>query len=153
MRRFLACLALSLAPCSAYAADTPGLTSMVFVERAVADGRGRTRVVLELPGRVASGDRLVFMVGYRDAVAANGSRFVVTPLPATVAYQGTTDRGAVVSIDGGHRWGPLSHLRVRERDGSVRDARAEDVTHVRWTVDPAAAAGYRGKLMFRGIVR
>ncbi|MBY8823130.1 hypothetical protein [Sphingomonas colocasiae] len=148
---FLFALGL-IVPGTALAADPVALTSMVFVEKTSATGQGRNRIVLEPPGRMASGDRLVFMLNYRSAGARSVGDFVVTnPMPAAVAYQGTSDPGAVVSIDGGRNWGPLARLKVTERDGTVRSARPEDVTHVRWTLNPAA--GPAGRLMFRGVVR
>lgn len=136
------------APGLALAADRVAMNSTVFVERTSAGPQGRNRTVLEQPGRVASGDKLVFMLNYRNRAA--GPFVVTNPMPAAVVYQGSQDRGAIVSIDGGRNWGQLAQLRVTERDGSVRGARPEDVTHVRWTLDNAPAAG---TIMFRGIVR
>jgi hypothetical protein len=150
----LAMMALVLAtPGAALAAAQPvALTSTVFVERTVPGGEGRTRMVLEQPARMSRGDRLVFLVDYRSTSARNPGELVVTnPLPATVAYQGTSGRAALVSIDGGRNWGTLDRLRITERDGTVRNARPEDVTHVRWMLDPAASPS--GRLIFRGVVR
>jgi hypothetical protein len=150
-KAFLFALAL-IAPGTALAADPVSLTSTVFVEKTSTGAQGRNHVVLEPPGRMSSGDRLIFMLNYRSVGARAAGDFVVTnPMPAAVAYQGTSDPGAVVSIDGGRSWGQLGRLRVTERDGSIRSARPEDVTHVRWTLNPAAGAA--GRLMFRGVVR
>lgn len=148
---FLFALAL-IAPGTALAADPVALTSTVFVEKTFSSTQGRNHVVLEPPGRMSSGDRLVFMLNYRSTGARATGDFVVTnPMPAAVAYQGTPDPSAVVSIDGGRKWGRLDQLRVTERDGSVRSARPEDVTHVRWTLNPTSKNA--GRLMFRGVVR
>lgn len=134
-------LALSL-PGAAHAAGT---TSTVFVEKMLPGDR----IVLEPAERMARGDRLVFMMN----VQGQGTRdlTVTNPMPPAVAYQGTTDRRALVSIDGGRNWGPLGRLRVTERDGSTRGARPEDVTHVRWTLDRSANPA--GRIIFRGVVR
>ncbi len=148
---FLFALGL-IVPGTALAADPVSLTSTVFVEKTSTGTQGRNRVVLEPPGRMSPGDRLVFMLNYRSVGTRSIGDFVVTnPMPAAVAYQGTSDPSAVVSIDGGRRWGQLSQLKVTERDGSIRSARPEDVTHVRWTLNPAT--GSAGRLMFRGVVR
>lgn len=148
---FLFALGL-IVPGTALAADPVSLTSTVFVEKTSTGTQGRNRVVLEPPGRMSPGDRLVFMLNYRSVGTRSIGDFVVTnPMPAAVAYQGTSDASAVVSIDGGRRWGRLDQLKVTERDGSIRSARPEDVTHVRWTLNPAT--GSAGRLMFRGVVR
>ena len=142
-----------LSPAAAHAANDVALTSAVFVEKTVEAG-GRKRIVLERPAQVMPGDRLVFMLDYRNKGAAPASDFVVTnPLPGTVAYQFSPDPAAIVSIDGGRTWGTLARLKVREADGAVRGARPEDVTHVRWTFARAIPAGQGGKLSFRGVVR
>jgi hypothetical protein len=74
-------------------------------------------------------------------------------MPAPVAYQGTSDTVAQVSVDGGKTFAPLASLIIREPDGADRAARPEDVTHVRWHLREPIAAGAQGKLSFRGVVR
>ena len=136
------------------ASNRVAMSSAVFVEKDIVDPQGRSRIVLEPPRLVAPGDRLVFLLRYRNTGTAPASDFIVTnPLPETVSYQGTPDARAIVSIDGGHNWGTLARLRVRERDGSLRAARPEDVTHVRWTLKRAIPAGSEGRLVFRGVVK
>ena len=152
MRILLIILAV-LAPGMAFAANNVTLSSAVFVEKAVPDGTGRNHIVLEEPKSVMPGDKLVFILNYRNAGRMPASDFVVTnPLPAAVAFQGGAE-SAHVSIDGGRSWGTLPALRVLEPDGHWRSARAEDVTHLRWVLKQAIPAGAFGKLSFRGIVR
>jgi len=130
------------------------LTSTVFVEKDVTDAQGRKAVVLEEPNVVTPGDRLVFLLNYRNTDQRPAADFVVTnPMPAAVAYQGTADGGAEVSIDGGRSWGQLGTLKITEAGGTVRGARPEDVTHIRWALKQAIPSGSVGKLSFRGIVR
>lgn len=152
MRALFFLIAL-LAPDMALAANNVTLSSAVFLEKVVADGNGRDRIVLEEPKVVTPGDRLVFILNFRNVGNAPASDFIVTnPLPSAVAYQGGAD-GAQVSIDGGRTWGTLALLKVREADGRWRNARPEDVTHVRWALKQAIPVGSQGKLSFRGIVR
>lgn len=144
--------ALVSAPLSA--ANRVSLSSSVFVEKTVTEESGRSRIVLVSPELVAPGDRLVFILAYRNLGQTPASNFVVTnPLPAAVAFQGTPDETAEVSVDGGRNWGPLASLRIRDRDGQLRSARPEDVTHVRWAMKRPIAAGAQGRVSFRGIVR
>ncbi|HEV7233354.1 MAG TPA: hypothetical protein VGN36_03840 [Sphingorhabdus sp.] len=130
------------------------LSSDVFVERQVVRADGSRTVVLEEPNLVLPGDNLVFVVKYRNAGRATASNFVVTnPLPAAVAFNGTSDGLETVSIDGGNNWGVLGALRVKQADGSVRAAQRGDVTHIKWNLNQPLTAGAEGKLIFRGIVK
>lgn len=153
MKLLLAILALTT-PATAWAANDVALTSEVFVEKAIAEANGRTRLILEAPKVVVPGDKLVFVLGYRNMGRAPATDFVVTnPMPGAVAYQGTADAAALVSIDGGKNWGALTALKVRAGNGTQRPAQAEDVTHVRWSMKQPIPVGATGKLSFRGIVR
>lgn len=152
--RLIAFLIALFSPSLAVAASNVTLQSSVFVEKTVAGENGRPRIVLEEPKIVTPGDKLVFVLAWRNTSPAPASDFVVTnPLPAAVAFQGAADERASVSVDGGRSWGNLAQLRIRESDGQWRNARPEDVTHVRWALKQAIPAGAQGKLSFRGIVR
>jgi uncharacterized repeat protein (TIGR01451 family) len=153
MKLLLALFAL-LTPVVAHAANDVSLTSSVFVEKSVPQTNGKTRLVLEEPKVVVPGDRLVFVLAYKNLGGKPATDFVVTnPMPGAVAYQGSGDAGAVVSIDGGKSWGALPSLKVRKADGTVRSAYPEDVTHVRWAMKAPIPVGAAGKLSFRGVVR
>ncbi len=153
MRLILAFFAV-LMPGLAHAANNVALNSEVFVERLIKDEAGRPKTVLEMPKVVVPGDRLVFVLNYRNVGIAPANDFVVTnPLPDAVQFQGTADPIAQVSVDGGQNWGALTALKIRENDGNWRSASPEDVTHVRWAVKQAIPVGAKGSLSFRGIVR
>jgi len=146
--------AFALIGVSAHAATPLQLSSDVFVEKQVVRADGSRTVVLEKPKLVLPGDNLVFVVKYRNTGTATASNFVVTnPLPAAVAFNGTSDGLEVVSIDGGNKWGVLSTLRVKQADGVIRAADRRDVTHIKWNLNQPLTAGAEGKLIFRGIVK
>jgi uncharacterized repeat protein (TIGR01451 family) len=154
MYKLLLAIAALFAPGAAFAADSVALSSMVFVEKTIADADGKAKITLQEPKVVTPGDRLIFILNYQNRGSAAANNFVVTnPLPTAVAYQGTADTSAEVSIDGGKNWGALAALKVADGPGRWRSARPEDVTHVRWTMKQAIPAGAQGKLSFRGIVR
>lgn len=135
-------------------ANAVAINSDVLVERTATDASGRSQTTLEEPATVVPGDRLVFVLRYRNNGAQPATDFVITnPLPDAVAFDSTSDATATVSVDGGRNWGPLASLTVTEADGSVRPARAEEVTHVRWAFTQPIPAGEAGRLMFRGVVK
>jgi uncharacterized repeat protein (TIGR01451 family) len=152
--RALAVASLAMIGVSAHAATPLQLSSDVFVEKQVVRADGSRKVVLEKPNLVLPGDKLVFVVKYRNTGTATASNFVVTnPLPAAVAFNGTSDGLEIVSIDGGKNWGDLALLRVKQSDGTVRPAQHSDVTHIKWNLNQRLTAGAEGKLIFRGIVK
>lgn len=138
----LAAASLS-APQPALANPAVALDSAVFVER-TSPQRGR---MLEPASRLNRGDRVVYVVSWYR-MGGNGGFVVTNPLPRSVYYQGSAGGDEDVSIDGGRTWGKLAQLRV-----GTRIATPEDVTHVRWRVDPARAAKGSGQIAYSAIVR
>jgi uncharacterized repeat protein (TIGR01451 family) len=153
MKKFLVLLALA-APSAAWAAENVSLTSEVLVEHVKQQADGSSKVVREEPSVVTPGDKLVFLLSYRNGGAQPATGFVVTnPIPSSVAFSGGESEGAVVSIDGGKSWGALAALKVANPDGSMRAATPDDVTHIRWSFAQPIAAGRAGQLSFRGVVK
>jgi uncharacterized repeat protein (TIGR01451 family) len=153
MKSFLILLAFFL-PSAALAQNQVALTSEVLVERTATDANGRARVSLEAPGVVTPGDRLVFILSYRNNGTAPATDFVVSnPIPESVVFDGTESPGAVYSVDGGRSWGALSALSVQGADGNSRPATLADVTGVQWRFPQPIPAGASGQLRFRGVVK
>ncbi|HYW15749.1 MAG TPA: hypothetical protein VE891_06305 [Allosphingosinicella sp.] len=152
MKIWLALFAL-LAPAAASAADNVSLSSKVLVERVKPGADGKPVTVREEPGVVTPGDRLVVLLNYRNKGTAPATGFTLTnPIPSAVAFTGTDDKSASVSVDGGKSWGALESLKVVAADGTSRPAAAADVTHIRWSFTQPIAAGSGGELSFRGVV-
>ena len=152
--KFLLILAALLLPSAALAQNQVALTSQVLVERTTTDANGQQRTALEAPGVVTPGDRLVFVLSYRNNATAPATDFVVTnPIPESVSFTGAESAGSVLSVDGGNVWGALGALSVRNADGSSRPATQADVTHIRWRIAQAIPAGGEGELKFRGVVK
>ena len=127
------------------------LDSAVYVGRAAIDTRGGLTRSLQLADRLSRGDRIVTIVTWQKQSGAkndNAGFTVVNPLPRKVAYQGSARDDEQVSVDGGRTWGRLGELNV-----GARLATAEDITHVRWHVDPRQAAQGQGRIAYSAIVR
>jgi len=153
VKRLFFALALIL-PGAAMAANNVSLSSDVYIERKIEKPNGTTALVLEQPTTVTPGDKLVFVVKYKNVGSAPASDFSVTnPLPKTVAFNGTSDGTELVSIDGGKSWGPLGALTYVTGNGNIRPALMSDVTHVKWKFNRSLSAGSGGKLVFRGTVK
>lgn len=137
----LACCTTFAAP--AVANPLVALDSAVFVER----GAPQSGRMLEPAARLSRGDRLVYVVNW-TRMGGQGGFVVTNPLPRSVAFQSSANGDEEVSVDGGRIWGKLGALRVGQRL-----ATPEDVTHVRWRVDPGLAARGAGSITYSGIVR
>jgi hypothetical protein len=154
MRLFFLALAVAIVPGQALAANQVALDNNVFVERVSTDATGKQRVLLEEPKVVVPGDKLVFVLNYRNASAQPADKFVITnPMPSAVSFADAGDTRPLVSVDGGKTWGLLPQMTVRQADGQTRAAQPADVTHIRWAFQQPIPAGATGKLMFRGVVK
>ena len=152
--KILLFVAALLAPLPALAADNVALDSKVYVERSVTAANGKVSIVREEPKLVTPGDRLVFVLAYKNAGAAPADSFVVTnPIPASVSFVASDTPGADFSVDGGKSWAPLAKLKVKAADGTARAATAADVTAIRWAFAKPIPAGAKGDLIFKGVVR
>lgn len=154
MRNSLLLLLAAIAPTQAFAANQVVLDNSVFLERATTDANGKQRISLEEPKVVVPGDRLVFVLNYRNSGAQPADKFVITnPMPSAVRFADAGDTRPYVSVDGGRNWGTLDTLTVPLADGTRRPAQPADVTHIRWAFQKPIPAGGTGKLMFRGVVK
>ena len=152
MKNLLVLISLLFAS-PALAANSVSLENEVFVERVVEEN-GKQTTKLEAPKVVVPGDKLVFIISYKNDGAEPATAFVVTnPLPPSIAYEGVEGTLALVSVDGGTNYGQLAALKIKQPDGTDRAAAAGDVTHIRWTFTQAIPAGGAGKLSFRGVVK
>lgn len=145
-----------LTPLAATAQTSTGVTlkSDTYVARSVTAPDGSKKNDLFAATRVLPGDPLVFILSYANQGAKPASAFVINnKIPDGVAYTGAEQPWAVVSVDGGKAFGPLTSLRVKKADGSVRAAVAQDVTHIRWTFAQPIAVGASGRVMFYAVVK
>jgi uncharacterized repeat protein (TIGR01451 family) len=135
------------------AAQEVSLSSEVFVEKTVKDAKGVARTVRAAPAVVTPGDKLVFVLSYKNQSGQPATGFTVTnPVPGAVAFS-ASESGSEVSVDGGKSWGQLPALKVAQPDGTSRAAAPADVTHIRWNFKQPIAAGGAGQLSFRGVVK
>lgn len=148
----LAALALSGAA-PALAQQPLRLSGDVKVEKTIENDDGTTVTALVEPEIVVPGDRLIFGTDYINSGAEPVENFVVTnPLPEAVRLADDADPALVVSVDGDKSWGALADLQVTDDNGISRAAKAEDVTHIRWTL-AVVAPGESGRLEYQAIIR
>ena len=135
-------------------AETLELSSAVFkdVEHKAKDGRVERR---RAPATtVVPGDRIVYVLTYRNTAPRPAERLVITnPLPGEVQYLSPTGEAPEVSVDSGQSFGALAALTVPNADGTQRPADPKDVTHVRWRINGAVPPGQSGEVSFYAVLR
>jgi hypothetical protein len=152
------------------------LSSEAMIERTETDASGAEKTVLKKPSEVivVPGDRVVFSLKYENNSAQPADGFRATnPMPGPIQFISAAEDWAEVSVDGGKNWGKLASLKVTETvtkaaivdaatgketssaksEVITRTADARDVTHVRWVFAKPIAAGGKGSVSYRGVVK
>lgn len=146
-----ALVALSAAP--AFAAGVQ-LTNKVMVEQRSSASDGTVQIKLVPAQHAVPGDRLVYVLDYHNSGSQPVSDMVLNnALPKDIAYRAPAAGSPApeVSVDG-RTFGTLAAMRVTTPSGS-RAATAADVTHVRWRVPGALAAGGSGEVAFQAVIK
>ena len=154
--------AAALGPVLAMALATPAfdagplqVASKVLTEKKTAAADGTTRVALVQATKVVPGDKVVFVLDYRNTgTQPLGNVVLDNPVPQQLAYRSAAQGSPTpeVSVDG-HTYGELSALRVRTAAGGLRPASPDDVTHVRWRLTSPITAGSHGQLAFQAVLK
>jgi uncharacterized repeat protein (TIGR01451 family) len=159
MRLFSASLVIAAALVvsgEAYAANGPLVVeSSVLAEQRQAAPDGTVKVSLVPAAKVVPGDKVVFVLSYRNTGAQPIGELVLSnPLPRGLAYRGPAAGSPApeLSVDG-RTFGALSVLRVTGGGGVQRQANADDVRHVRWRLAQPLKAGAKGQLSFQATLR
>jgi len=158
MLRFVVCaICIGLVPITA--AEAGGMTAAQIVERQVVveSPDGATEVTYEPAASAMPGDTIRYKMSYANAGTAAAENIVlVVPVPAEVRYIENSASGsgasAAFSADGGKSFAPRGDLKVSV-DGVVRAALAEEITHIRWSMQRPMAAAESGELSFEAVLR
>lgn len=156
MNTALVFLSLGLAAAApAIAAGGPlEVTSKVLVETKQRAPDGTTRLALVPAKRTVPGDRVTFVLSYRNTGGQALDNIVFNnPVPKGIAYRAPANGSAApeVSVDGAN-FGALGALRVKTASGS-RAAGPDDVTHVRWRLARPLTAGAQGQFAYQAVLK
>ncbi|MGU3389295.1 hypothetical protein [Sphingomonas sp. M1A8_2b] len=147
---------VSIGTAAVSAAEGPlQVTSSILVESRSAAADGTTRITLVKPTKVMPGDKVIFVLAYRNTGKQPLANVVLAnPLPAAISYRSANPGSPApdVSVDG-TTFGALDTLRVRSLDGSARAAGPNDVTSVRWRIAKPIPAGSQGQFAFQAVLK
>lgn len=145
----------AMMPAPAFAAGPLQVESRVLTEQKTRAPDGTVRVALGAPRRVVPGDRVTFVLAYRNTGAQPlGNVVLDNPVPKGIAYRGpaATSAAPELSVDG-KIYGPLASLRVATATGTTRAATPDDVTNVRWRLTRPITPGAQGQFAFDAVLK
>lgn len=104
---------------------------------------------------VTPGENVIYALEFENDKAEPAGDIVLTmPIPSDVAYiEGSAETqiaSLTYSADNGDSFMPRDAVMTIDTDGSMRPAKAEELTHIRWTVTQKIAPSEGGELSFKG---
>jgi len=158
MRKFVTALICSFVLTSP--AFASGLTALQTIEKEVMiqNEDGTTEAKYVAADRISPGEKVLYSLNVaNDGSEAATNLILVMPVPQEVKFiNGSAQKtGSTVSysVDGGQSFGAWSDLSVRQTDGRIKRASAEDVTHIRWNVTGPIEPGTTDVLSFKGTLK
>ena len=132
------------------------LKNDVQMETEVTDAQGKKTTQLVAPGKVLPGNEVVYTITASNVCDKPATNVVIdNPVPEHMTYVMNSAMGVgtdmTFSLDG-KSFAKLAALSVKNADGSVRAARAEDIKAIRWTYNTAITSGQSGFVRFRARV-
>ena len=158
MKRF-AIFALAALTALAPSALADGLVATQSVERVIVEksADGKETVRFGPADRVAPGDEVFYNLDFiNDSSDPATNVKLVMPVPTEVAYveNSATGEGAEIafSIDGGKTFTQRGALTV-SIDGEERLAKADQITHIRWSYSEDIAPGAKGGVGYLAVLK
>ncbi len=123
----------------------------IYKEVRTAAADGATDVKLVAADKAAPGDRLVYVLTYRNTGAQPVSNLILDyPMPKGVSYRSPAQgsQPPLVSADGVH-FGPPADMAGGSHPGLSPRNGTDAVTALRWQVDGPVAPGAQGEVSFK----
>jgi uncharacterized repeat protein (TIGR01451 family) len=157
----LALLVASAAPGGAALAQTAergciSLKTEAQVEERYVDERGNAAIRLVPAAKVVPGDEVVWTIVANNVCTAPAADIAITnPVPQHMHYVADTAFGPGSAIQfslDGNSFADAAALVVEQPDGSKRAARADEYSHIRWTLDHAMGPSETLMVRYRATV-
>ncbi|MBT8132834.1 MAG: DUF11 domain-containing protein [Gammaproteobacteria bacterium] len=140
-----------------YAGDL-ALQTVAEKEELVVNEQGETESRLTPITTVVPGDVVVYTITFSNNGKEHADTVMITdPVPDQMRYiEGSAFGGGtdiLFSVDGAESFAQADDLVVVDAAGNTRSARAEDYTHIRWTMRNPLPPGKRGIARFKARLR
>lgn len=132
------------------------VSTVVQKEEAVVNAAGEAETRLVPADIVVPGDRVVYTITFRNiGDEPTGDVVVTNPIAENLTFADGSAFGPGTaiqfSVDGGTTFADRADLTVTQ-NGESRAATAEDLTHIRWTLQTELAVGAQGIARFAAVV-
>lgn len=132
------------------------VSTVVQKEEAVVNAAGEAETRLVPADIVVPGDRVVYTITFRNiGDEPTGDVVVTNPIAENLTFADGSAFGPGTaiqfSVDGGATFADRADLTVTQ-NGESRAATAEDLTHIRWTLQTELAVGAQGIARFAAVV-
>ncbi|MDH3645311.1 MAG: hypothetical protein OER80_00925 [Gammaproteobacteria bacterium] len=145
-------------PALTFAEGAVQLQTSAQKEEVVLNEKGETESRLVPVTTVVPGDQVIYTITFSNKGDTEAEAVTITdPVPEQMryvdgsAFGGGTD--ILFSVDGGKSFGAPDTLIVVDAVGGERPARAEDYTHIRWTMRSPLPPGKQGHARFKAELR
>lgn len=135
-----------------------GVVATQTVEKEVVtrDASGTDRIERVTADTVAPGDEVIYTLQYKnDAPDPAENIVLVMPVPQEVSYVEGSIFGeqtvVTFSADGGQTYVARGRLTIAE-DGLERNAKSNDITHIKWTLSDSLPANAQGEVSYRAVL-
>ncbi|MGB5538993.1 MAG: hypothetical protein WBO37_02785 [Gammaproteobacteria bacterium] len=133
------------------------VSAIAEIEVTEVNAQGEKVVKRTAASSVVPGTEVIYTITARNSGTVPADHIVVTnPVPEETVYVDGSASGSgtdiAFSVDGGNSYDKAEKLTIEDADGNLRAARAEDYTHVRWTLqsnlgpDQEAPVWYRARV-------
>ena len=118
------------------------------------DKQGKEIVKRTAATNVVPGTEVIYTITAKNTGNEPADNIVVTnPVPKETVYVDGSAFGAgtriTFSVDGGKSYDKAQNLKVKDKAGKPRAAKAEDYTHVRWTLQFNLQPGQEAPVWYR----
>ena len=134
------------------------VTTVAETEVTETDAQGNKTVKRTAATSVVPGTEVIYTITAKNTGTEPASNIVVNnPVPENTVYVDGSAFGAdteiTFSVDGGKSYGKAAELTVNDAAGKSRAAKAEDYTHVRWTLQVELQPGQQADVWYRARVK
>lgn len=148
---------VALAPLGAAVAEgCIDLRTVAEVEQRYVDAQGNPAVRRVPAAKVVPGTEVIWTVSARNVCQKAADALTIdSPIPEHMAYVAGSATAARVTVSyslDGQRYAGADALTVRESDGTVRAARADEYRVVRFAMNDALGAGQSISAQYRAVV-
>ncbi|MGB5472418.1 MAG: hypothetical protein WBQ78_02945 [Gammaproteobacteria bacterium] len=115
------------------------VSAIAEIEVTEVNAQGEKVVKRTAASSVVPGTEVIYTITAKNTGTEAADHIVVTnPVPEQTVYVDGSASGSgtdiAFSVDGGNTYDTAEKLTIEDADGNPRAARAEDYTHVRWTL-------------------